>query len=76
VAPDALILWARRLKQPQKALQISLDGVDWQPFLPFLTPGHRADLARDRAEIGPIEEAATITRRRPGPQPGRRATAV
>jgi len=37
VSPDALILWARRLRQSQKALQISLDGVDWQAFLPFLT---------------------------------------
>jgi DNA-directed RNA polymerase subunit RPC12/RpoP len=37
LAPEALILWARRLKQSQKALLISLDGVEWQPFLPFLT---------------------------------------
>ncbi len=36
LSPEALILWARRLKQSQKALQMSVDGVEWQPFLPFL----------------------------------------
>ena len=35
--PDALVAWARRLTQSQKALQVSLDGVDWSAFLPFVS---------------------------------------
>jgi DNA-directed RNA polymerase subunit RPC12/RpoP len=35
LSPEALAVWARRLKQAQKSLQISLDGVDWEAFLPF-----------------------------------------
>lgn len=37
LSPESLVLWARSLRQSQKALQISIDGVEWQPFLAFLT---------------------------------------
>ena len=37
LSPEALVLWARRLTQSQKALQISLDGDEWSAFVPFLS---------------------------------------
>lgn len=61
VSPDALVLWARRLRQSQKALQISLDGVDWQPFLPFLTRlAATGQISPEiQAELGEIERHGT-----------------
>jgi DNA-directed RNA polymerase subunit RPC12/RpoP len=60
LSPEALVLWARRLTQSQKALQISLDGDEWSAFVPFLSR-LAATGQLDAATLGEVPTDADVS---------------
>ena len=60
LSPEALVLWARRLTQSQKALQISLDGDEWSAFVPFLSR-LAATGQLDAATLGDVQTEGEVS---------------